>query len=84
MTLDPENLDHALKALPTRPLDPHVDAAALRAARGVFLAREGEPVGLWATCVLVWERALAPLLVTATVGSYLVWAVQSAQSLYSH
>jgi len=82
MTLGPEDLDPALKALPARPLDPRVDAAALRAARGVFLARQGEPAGLWAMCILFWERALAPLLVTATVGSYLVWAVQSATSLY--
>jgi hypothetical protein len=32
--------------------------------------------------MLLWSRLLAPTLVSATVASYLVWAVSAAGALY--
>jgi hypothetical protein len=75
-----ESLDDQLRALPARPLDPAVDARALRKARAVL---EREPRrGLLHTLRMFWERAVAPVLVTGTALSYLVWAVTAADSLY--
>jgi len=70
----------ALRALPLREIDPRVDARVLRAARAV-LAEEPRR-GVVHLVQLLWARAVAPALVTATVASYLVWAAQSAGALY--
>jgi hypothetical protein len=73
-------LDALLKALPERTLDPQAEARTLRKARAV-LADEPR-VGLFHTLQQIWERAVAPVLVTSTVATYLVWAVHSASALY--
>ena len=75
-----DSLDAQLRALPARPLDPAVDARALRKARAVLLREPRR--GVLHTLQTFWERAVAPVLVTGTVASYLVWAVTSAESLY--
>jgi hypothetical protein len=78
-----EDLDAQLRALPPREIDPRVDARVLRSARAVLASPEATgQTGVLRLLQLVWSRALAPALVTATVASYLVWAVQSAGALY--
>jgi hypothetical protein len=86
MATDPQDsLDAQLRALPMREVDPQVDARVLRSARAV-LAQSRVQTPAYATPLrllqTLWARALAPALVTATVASYLVWAVQSAGALY--
>jgi hypothetical protein len=72
-------LDALLRALPQRALDPRVDARVLRRAQAVLPApREG----VLSALQRFWERAVAPVLVTGTVATYLVWAVQATSALY--
>jgi hypothetical protein len=80
MKPDPDELDARLRALPMRQVDPRVDDRVLRNARAV-LAQEPDR-GPFHVFRVLWNRAIAPALVTATVASYLVWAVQSAGALY--
>jgi hypothetical protein len=75
-----DSLDAQLRALPARPIDPRVDDRALRKARAVLLQEPRH--GVLHALQTFWERAVAPVLVTGTVAGYLVWAVQSAGSLY--
>jgi hypothetical protein len=73
-------LDDLLRALPPRELDPRVDARVLRRAQAVLAE---EPRGGLAHGLLwLWQRAIAPALLTGTVASYLVWAVASTNALY--
>jgi hypothetical protein len=78
---DPFDLDAELRALPIVPIDGRVEARVLRTARAVLAPSEA-PRGFVAWAELLWQRALAPVLVTGTVATYLVWAVNSAGSLY--
>ena len=73
-------LDALLRALPVREIDPRIDARVLRTARAVLTPRR--QTGAMHVLQRFWERAVAPVLVTGTVASYLVWAVQSASALY--
>jgi hypothetical protein len=74
------DLDVQLRALPRREIDPRVDARVLRSARAVLV--EGPRRGPLHVLQVIWARAIAPALVTATVASYLLWAVQAAGALY--
>jgi hypothetical protein len=80
---DPANdpLLDALRALPTRTIEPRVDQRALRRAR-VVLLDTGARQGGFEWLKVLWSRALAPLLVTGVVASYLVCAVQATDALY--
>jgi hypothetical protein len=73
-------LDALLRALPQRQIAPLADARVLRTARAVLA--EDRRGGVVQGLVRMWERAVAPLLVTSTVATYLVWAVHAASSLY--
>ena len=73
-------LDALLRALPSREIDPSVDARVLRRARAVLV--DPQESGVMHVLQRLWERAIAPVLVTGTVATYLVWAVQSTSALY--
>jgi hypothetical protein len=73
-------LDALLSGLRPRELDPRVDARVLRTARAVLV--EQPQRGAVHFLQRLWERAVAPILVTGTVATYLVWAVQSTSALY--
>jgi|HubBroStandDraft_2_1064218.scaffolds.fasta_scaffold856616_2 hypothetical protein len=74
------DLDAQLRALPRREIDPRVDARVLRSARAILV--EGPRRGPLHFLEVIWGRVVAPVLVTATVASYLLWAVQAAGALY--
>jgi hypothetical protein len=74
-------LDALLRGLTPREIDPGVDARVLRRARAVLVDGQ-ESGGVMQVLQRLWERAVAPVLVTGTVASYLVWAVLSASALY--
>lgn len=73
-------LDALLRALPQRELDPRADARVLRTARAVLT--EEPAAGMLQALERLWERALAPALLSGTVATYLVWAVHTAGALY--
>ena len=74
--LDP--LTAALRGLPVRDAPPRQARAILARAQDVLAAHQARPSLL----ELIWGRIVAPTLVTATVASYLVWAVTAAGALY--
>jgi hypothetical protein len=74
------DLDALLRGLPPRALDARVEARVLRTARAAFVEQTRGAAPTWMQ--IVWERVVAPALVTGTVATYLAWAVQSAGSLY--
>jgi hypothetical protein len=81
--MDPhDDLDAQLRALPAREIDPRADARVLRSARAVLAQASSPRTDAFHFLRMIWARAVAPALVTATVASYLVWAVQSAGALY--
>jgi hypothetical protein len=76
---DTDPLTHALRDLPVHDVTPARSRAILAQAQTV-LARHTASKPSWIETV--WERFVAPTLVTATVASYLVWAVTAAGALY--
>jgi hypothetical protein len=80
---DTDPLFEALRKLPARELGEHEAGIVLRRAQRELAEPEGRPAPAWlARLDIVWSRFIAPLVVTATVASYLVWAVSAAQALY--
>jgi hypothetical protein len=75
--LDP--LTQALRELPVLDVDPARSRDILARAQATLLRRaEPRPSAFDA----LWARFVAPTLVTATVASYLVWAVSASSALY--
>ena len=85
MSPDREDLLAALGALP--PTDPLDDLAIERVRRlsQAALAEE-KRLAAWPAFArplrTAWTRAVMPALVTAAVGSYLVWAIEATANLY--
>jgi hypothetical protein len=76
---DIDPLTRALRGLTVHDVNPHRSRAILADARGAMVQRaERGPSWLDA----IWTRFMAPTLVTATVASYLVWALTAAGALY--
>ncbi len=71
----------SLRALPTPPLAEAVSDRVLARARSLLPEAKQEGGVLQALGAL-WARVLAPALVTATVATYLFWAVHAASALY--
>jgi hypothetical protein len=69
-----------LRVLPTPPLDEAVSKRVLSRAQARLA--ESRPSAFRATLELLWSRAIAPALVTATVAGYLGWAVSAASAVY--
>jgi len=76
---DTDPLTQALRDLPAYDVAPPRARAVLAEAQAV-LARHTASEPSWFETA--WERVLAPTLVTATVASYLVWAMTAAGALY--
>jgi hypothetical protein len=76
---DIDPLTVALRDLPVQDVSPVRSRAILAEAQSI-LASHGMSEPSWID--VLWSRFVAPTLVTATVASYLVWAMTAAGALY--
>jgi hypothetical protein len=76
---DTDPLTRALRELPAYDVTPPRSRAILAEAQALLATHTASRPSWIETA---WERFVAPTLVTATVASYLVWAMTAAGALY--
>jgi hypothetical protein len=76
---DTDPILRALRELPKFDVEAARASAILARAQAALSARS-TPAPSWIADM--WSRVVAPTLVTATVASYLLWAVSAAGALY--
>jgi hypothetical protein len=76
---DIDTLTRALRELPVHDVDAGKSRSILAVAQATLARHDEKQPSLFD---ILWARFVAPTLVTATVASYLVWAMTAAGALY--